>query len=198
MVRLFVISSMQVVNDHMSPTLLPGDYAVAYRLPFGIRIPLSGSKIGKGKPSRGDVVMFPCPGDARSSCVRRVMGLSGDRVEIQGERLILNGEMAEYSSPEEHRSGLLLTESVLGMSHQIAIAGQEANRSFGPVIVGPGHVFLLSDHRDLSKDSRSYGAVPVASLEARISMVWVSWSWPKEARSALPALRWGRVLKAVQ
>ncbi|MEO0334801.1 MAG: signal peptidase I [Pseudomonadota bacterium] len=198
MVRLFVISSLQVPNNHMAPTLLPGDYVVAYRLPFGLKIPIAGTKVGRGRPERGDLVLFPCPANKRKSCVSRVMGVPGDRLEIQGERLILNGEMAEYESPRVHASGLILRERVLGIDHEIAISGQEENSRFGPIIVGPGKAFMLSDHRDLARDSRAYGTVPLTELEARISMVWISWSWPDESSSSMPSLRWGRLFEQVK
>jgi signal peptidase I len=197
-VRLFVFSSVQVSNDHMAPNLLPGDYALAYRLPFGLKVPLLRSKLGQGRPRRGELVLFPCPESSADFCVSRVIGLPGDRVEIRAERLILNGTQAEYSSPRKDRFGLILKEKWDGLNHEVAISGSGKNSKFGPVIVGPGRVFVLSDHRDLAKDSRAYGSVAISNLEARVGFIWVSWHWPNESSSVLPDLRWSRVFKSIQ
>lgn len=196
-VRLFVVSSLQVASDEMAPTLLPGDHVVSYKLPYGIAIPLVDIKIGKGIPRRGDIVTFDCPGNRQGSCASRVIGLPGDRVEIKRERLILNGITANYGSPHKRRSGLVLDERVLGMAHKVTISGIESRASFGPVIVGPERAFLLSDHRDLGLDSREYGTIPFSRIRGRLSFVWLSWEWPDESSSFLPAPRWSRVFKFV-
>lgn len=178
----------------MAPTLLPGDYLLAYKLPFGLKIPGLEVKLGKGQPKRGDLVLFPCPGKKSSKCVRRVIGLPGDRVEVIGERLVLNNQEAEYQPVTAREWGLVFVENLLGHEHQVALSGEESRVSFGPVIVAPGQVFVLSDHRDLSEDSRNWGGVPIADLEARVPLVWLSQAWPTESKpNPSPGLRWERV-----
>ena len=193
-VRLFVISSLQVTNVIMAPTLVPGDFLVAYKLPFGLRLPGFDLKWGKGQPKRGELVMFPCPSDKSESCVRRVVGLPGDRIEVRGERLILNGEMAGYRALGSESWGLVFSENILGHSHRLAISGDENRPRFGPVIVAPGQVFVLSDHRDLSEDSRRWGGVSISEIEARVPLIWMSKAWPTESNpKEATGLRWDRV-----
>lgn len=192
--RLFVVSSLEVTNMIMAPTLVPGDFLVAYKLPFGLRVPGFDYKIGRGNPRRGELVMFPCPSKPSESCVRRVVGLPGDRIEVAGERLIINGETAKYRPLKSKSWGLVFSESLGGRMHKIAISGEENRPRFGPVIVAPGQVFVLSDHRDLSQDSRLWGGVPVSEIEARVTMIWLSQEWPTESNSSRSnGVRWDRV-----
>lgn len=193
-VRYFVLTPYVVPNEIMSPSLVAGDYIMAYRLPYGVRVPLSDWKWGEKMPQRGDLVLFPCPGSESNACVRRVIGLPGDRVEIRGERLILNGEMARYEPVPSASVGFQFKEVHPLFSQEILISGDETQSRFGPAIVAPQSVFVLSDHRGLGPDSRQFGGVPVRKIEARVAFIWLSLSWPAESNAtALPNINWTRV-----
>lgn len=193
-IRHFVLTPYAVPNQIMAPTLESGDYILAYRLPYGLRIPFTEWKWGEKMPQRGDLVLFPCPGQESDACVRRVVALPGDRIEIRGERLILNGEMARYDAKASHQAGFQLEESHSLLSQEIVISGDESQSRFGPVIVGPQSVFVLSDHRGMGPDSRQYGSIPVRQIEARVALVWLSISWPAESNArSFPIINWARV-----
>jgi signal peptidase I len=83
----------------MLPRLYIGDYLFVskwsygysrYSLPFGL-LGFEGRFLG-GLPERGDVVVFRYPGNRNEDLVKRVIGLPGDRIEVRGGVVILNGQ----------------------------------------------------------------------------------------------------------
>ena len=95
-------------------------------------------------PRRGDVVIFRYPFDLSKNFVKRVIGLPGDWVMIREGRLFLNGSPL----PEPYR--------------QLAAHGD-----YGPECVKTGNLFVLGDNRDQSNDSRYWGELPLANVEAK-------------------------------
>ena len=64
---------------------------------------------------------------------------------------------------------------------------------FGPIVVPPGHVFLLGDNRDSSDDSRYWGTVPIERIEGRVFWIWLSVNWQKKIwDNRVPTVRWER------
>lgn len=107
---------------------------------------------------RGDIVVYRAPpGDAVSKRVTRLVGLPGERVEGVGGRVLVDGRpLVEPYLPEEVRT-----------------------REFAAVVVPAGSVFLISDNRDNSLDSRFYGPIARDRIVGRV--VWVNfpaWIFP--------------------
>lgn len=202
-IRSFVLSAYRIPSLIMAPSLVAGDFIFAYKLPFGIIPPFmeDTNRWGGRSPQRGEVVILSCPGVAEKSCIRRVIGLPGDRVELQGKRLILNGQMAQYESASAGFTSIqdlgdynvALNESWGGIHHSILIGPRADRENFGPVVVPPGHLWVLSDYRDMGEDSRDWGPVSTRSLEAKAAFIWLSLGWEEEGRSWFPQVRWSRV-----
>lgn len=186
--RQFIFGSYRISNIMMEPTLNLGDFIVGYRLPYGFNLPFSGRHIGQATPRRGDVLIFRCPSNPEASCVKRVVGLSGDRIELRGQRLLINGSIAKYSkskfpAPEELAAQIdmiALEEKTPWGHHDILVSGAKNAADFGPYIVPPDSFFALGDNRDFSEDSRHWGAVPNSKIEARAMTVWLSIAWNKD------------------
>jgi hypothetical protein len=70
--------------------------------------------------------------------------------------------------------------------HRVEIT-EEASLSFGPVIVLPGQVFVVSDYRSAGVEVSAYRMIPIGAIEARAVAVWLSW----DAEADL--LRWERL-----
>ncbi len=177
---------VMVPTGSMNPTILEGDRVLVDKHVFGLRIPFTLVRLTEGDdPARGDIVVFDSPVNG-TSLVKRVVGVPGDVISLEGERLLINGQPAHYASGEiEHLRGLLasttahnpvvLTESGPLKQHDILLLPDRvALRSFGPVTVPKGMYFVLGDNRDNSADSRYIGFVPRRNIVGRATRVLVS------------------------
>jgi signal peptidase I len=97
LLRTFVVTPFFIPSGSMLPRMMIGDYLFVakwpygfsrYSLPFGIG-GFEGRIMGRD-PERGDVVVFRCP-SASEECVKRVIGLPGDKVRMVGGQVVLNG-----------------------------------------------------------------------------------------------------------
>lgn len=88
--------------------------------------------------SRGDIVVFRYPRDPSKSYIKRVIGVAGDRVRIDGGQVYVNGEALE--------------EDYVPPAYADA-------RSYPETVVPPNSYLVLGDHRSMSNDSRDFGPV---------------------------------------
>ncbi|MFC7848679.1 signal peptidase I, partial [Arthrobacter sp. NPDC057388] len=103
-----------------------------------------------GPVKAGDLVVFTSPEDGNPA-VKRAIAFGGQTVAIEDSVLVVDG----------------VPQAEPGIDHS-RIDGTY----FGPVKVPAGHVFVLGDNRAGSIDSRAYGSVPLASLQATV--LWPS------------------------
>ena len=87
---------------------------------------------------RGDIVVFRYPRDPSKSYIKRVIGMAGDRIRIDGGQVYVNDEP--------------LDEDYVPPAYTDA-------RSYPEITVPEGSYFVLGDHRSMSNDSRDFGPV---------------------------------------
>jgi signal peptidase I len=173
-----------IPSASMHPNLLEGDVVFVNRLAYDLKVPLTDIALSHlGEPQRGDVVTFFSPKD-RTRLIKRVAALPGDRVEIRGDHLIINGRTSDYSvlgNTVEHidqvgdLQALRLQENNASATYSIQVLPQvQARRDFGPVTVPAGNYLMLGDNRDNSADSRYIGFVPRSLLIGRAERILVS------------------------
>jgi signal peptidase I len=165
-----------VPTGSMKPTILEGDRIWVNKLAYDIRLPLTSISLYRhADPQRGDIVVFDSY-LADKRLVKRVIGLPGDVVELRHNRLILNGEPAEYSLQMQTAERLYLSEEIAGNEYQIMLHPQYLSplNSFGPVQVPPNNYLVLGDNRDNSADSRVYGFVAREEMIGQSSKVIIS------------------------
>lgn len=173
-----------IPSGSMRPTLLEGDVVFVNRLAYDLKLPLSDIVLTHlGEPQRGDIVTFSSPVDG-TRLIKRLVAVPGDRVEMQNEVLLINGEAAHYEQaealPEQRDDGstvdaLRLTENIGGVKHRIQLLdGVAARNSFGPLVVPADNYLVLGDNRDNSADSRYIGFVPRNLLIGQARRVLVS------------------------
>lgn len=87
---------------------------------------------------RGDIVVFRYPRDPSKSYIKRVIGMAGDRIRIDGGQVYVNDR-----SLDEDYVPPAYTDS----------------RSYPEMVVPENSYFVLGDHRSMSNDSRDFGPV---------------------------------------
>ncbi len=182
MMRNTLFQSYEVIGNSMLPGLTPGDL-------------LAGSVLTPTRAAltlkRGDVVVLRVAVDgAEQEIVKRVIGLPGDRIGMQGVHPIINGwavpfcEAGAFYSPDGETAivrsdpgGRVAVEFLDGQSYLTFQAAPEA--PFTEYLVKAGEVFVLGDNRNNSRDSRSFEqglprGFPLTDVKAKVTRVLLS------------------------
>ena len=202
-VRTFLFEPFNIPSGSMKPTLLVGDYLFVskfsygfsrWSFPFGI-VPMSGRIFGR-LPDRGDVAVFKKPGE-NTDYIKRIIGLPGDRVQMRGGQLFLNGVLVPqepigtFSDLGEGTVQRLRETLPGGKVHDVLDRFPDGPMDDTPEFLVPdAHIFVMGDNRDNSQDSRDreVGFVPVENLVGRAEIIFWStdgsagllepWLWP--------------------
>jgi len=221
--RIVIFQPFNIPSGSMKPNLLVGDFLIVSKPTFGYsraslvypmtRLPLEG-RIFSGAPKRGDIVVFKNRKDGNKDYIKRVIGLPGDRIDMIGGHLHINGEPVQkdfvgmINGVCDGRPGPTFKETLgNGVSYlvQECAGDQGALDNRGPYLVPDGHFFMMGDNRDQSQDSRvsaQVGYVPLDDIVGRAERLffsvdghkarfWQIWNWPF-------AIRYGRLLDPVE
>ena len=188
-IRSFVFEPFRIPSGSMMPTLLQGDFIFVKKFSYGLRLPVTETKIIEtGEPERGDVVVFRLPQNPSINYIKRVVGLPGDTIVYEDHRLTINGDIIELErSPEATPAEPVYVEHLDGREHEILITNSYSVKD-GVYTVPEGHYFVMGDNRDNSKDSRFIEAIPESHLVGEAVRVWMHMdglSWPRWDRIGL-------------
>lgn len=139
-VRLFLVQPFYVEGASMEPNFFDKEYLIINEISYRFE-----------EPQRGEVVIFKSPSDRRVYFIKRIIGLPGEKVEIQSGQVYINGQKLE----EDY------------------IANFSAD-DLAALALGPDEFFVLGDNRNNSHDSRRFGAVPRKDV---VGKVWFR-GWP--------------------
>jgi len=102
--RSFLFEPFNIPSDSMVPTLETGDYILVNKFQYGVRLPITNTKIiNIGEPQRGDVAVFRYPENPKISYIKRIIGLPGDHLEFNNGQLTINGKNVEQVPAEFSR-----------------------------------------------------------------------------------------------
>jgi signal peptidase I len=192
-VRSFVFEPFRIPSGSMMPTLLEGDFIFVKKYAYGLRLPVTETKvIETGEPQRGDVVVFRLPSDPSVNYIKRVVGLPGDTIVYERHRLTINGEQVDLQRSDDNSWGApVYVEDLDGRVHDILVMSPEYSTRDNTYRVPEGHYWVMGDNRDRSKDSRFIGAIPEEYLVGEAVRIWmhfVPWNMPD----------WGRIGTKIQ
>jgi signal peptidase I len=208
--RTFAFQQFHIPSGSMKPTLLVGDVLAVAKYPYGysrfslpFSLPLFSGRI---EPSRGDVAVFRLPRNDSEDLIKRIIGLPGDRVQMIGGALHLNGEPVKRERLEDIVDTDELPGSAAlvkrwretlpnGVSYITLDLFDDGDADDTEVfIVPPRHYFMMGDNRDGSTDSRfsEVGYVPFENIVGRAKIIyfsigdgvpaWQIWNWPAALR----------------
>jgi signal peptidase I len=179
---LFSLRLFTIPAASMAPMLVPGNSVIVSRAYYGIsrytfdsvELPINGRLPGI-PVKRGDVVAFRQPLDHGTFFIKRVVGLPGDRIQIIGGVLNVNGQPVKQERIEDGVSALPICNTAPVHQYRETLSGGpsyviqktsetcpdarlDALENTEMLLVPPAHYFMLGDNRDNSVDSR----LPVA------------------------------------
>jgi len=202
----FIVQAVKVPTGSMQNTITIGDHLLVNKFIFapGESLPF----LPQREIRRGDIIVFKYPGnpydpkrddrpDNRpilTNYVKRVIGLPGDRIRIQGNNVIVNGQVI----PEHH-----ITAKDHNRKDPLEIVDNPARKPGelydvyykpGPedddqeydafqgkeeIVVPAASYFVMGDNRNNSEDSRYWGFVPRDLVIGRAMFVY--WSYDESA-----------------
>ena len=197
--RSFLFEPFKIPSGSMVPTLVVGDLILVNKFQYGIRMPVTGTKlIANKEPQRGDVMVFHYPVDPRIDYIKRVVGVPGDEVVYTNQSLTINGQkvpvqsQGEYYDDDSLRYAPKYSEQLGAVPHGILVDTKRPSiyRPMESFVnfrdncrytaegvsckVPAGHYFMMGDNRDNSQDSRFWGFVPDENIVGRAFVVWMN------------------------
>ena len=138
-IRYFIFQPFVIKGNSMEPNFHQGDYLIVDEISYRFK-----------EPQRGDVVVFRYPQDTSQRFIKRIIGLPGETVSIEGGKITI-GEGIE---------GRILDESTYlprqNYFDNVSLSLKE------------DEYFVLGDNRFASFDSRKWGSLPRDYIVGRV------------------------------
>jgi signal peptidase I len=176
----FVVQPYRIPSGSMESTLLIGDFLLVNKIVFANPGPWK-HLLGYEPVRRDDIVVFHYPVDHSLHLVKRVIGISGDRVHLHHDMVFVNGRpqkepFAVYipSYPSIFRDEFptpTYTDAGVGTAWWTEMK-QDVHD--GELVIPPGEYFVLGDNRNDSLDSRYWGFVPRQNIVGEPLLVYFS------------------------
>ena len=174
----YVIQAFKIPTGSMESNLLIGDHLLVNKFAYGLGSGFLHSILPYKEPKRGDVIVFKYPNSPEVAYVKRLMGMPGDRLEMKGRTLYINGKPLQENYTQYIDPGSI-------------------NEHYGPYDVPQGHYFAMGDNRDNSQDSRYWGFLPIQNIKGRALMIYWSFDGDDGSLNVVTHTRWARLLHQI-
>lgn len=189
-VRWTTIQPFRIPSGAMQPTLNVGDYIFVSKSSYGYSrfsfapfeglVPENPQRWRAHQPERGDIAVFRPTPEPDRDFIKRIVGLPGDRIQMIGGVLHINGTpvVREPAGERQVEGGEIVPvyrETLPnGVSYLTAERGDTELDNTREFVVPAGSYFMMGDDRDNSADSRVptiVGFVPFENLVGRLEHV---------------------------
>jgi signal peptidase I len=151
---VFIYQPVKVEGTSMTPTLQNDERIFINKFTY---------RFGLASIARGDTVVFWYPQDPSKSYIKRVIGVPGDRIRVEGGEVYVNGR--------------LLQEEYVPPINRDSVSWKDGEEQTVPT----EKYFVMGDHRNSSSDSRTWGYVPRENIYGRAVFAY----WPLDKMGAL-------------
>lgn len=138
-IRMFIAQPFIVSGASMDDTFHSGEYLIVDQVSYYF-----------DQPERGEVVVFKYPRDPSKFFIKRVVGVPGDTINIEGNTVTITNE--------SHPEGFILDEPYIKSMRP----GATVNET-----LGEHEYFVMGDNRDQSSDSRTWGVLQESFIVGR-------------------------------
>lgn len=163
-VRAHQVEAFRVPSASMEPTIQPHDFIFVDK-----RYNCPGCK---GAVRRGDIAVFTYPNNRTLYYIKRIIGLPGDHIRIQGESVWVNGKPLTVAHRDAPGGTSVIERSG---NRQWLVRWSHPEVGVLDLVVPQGRVFFLGDNRSHTVDSRLIGTVSLRDVVGKARQVWFSW-----------------------
>lgn len=160
-IRYFLFAPFIVDGPSMETNFYTGERLIVNKVIYDFR-----------QPKHGEVIVFHVPQEGRDF-IKRVIGVPGDKVKLEGDNLYINGKKVDEPYLKQSIDAAKAKGEVFNNS------GPDRNfpnENFTTDIVPPNSVLAFGDNRRNSKDSRMIGFVPISQIVGRADVIF----WPMD------------------
>ena len=178
-----------IPTGSMQDTLLIGDHLLVDKLAYAPAGPISKYLLPYKNPKHRDIIVFRYPPEISQTLVKRLMGMPGDRLKIDGGVVYRNGVRLNepyvyHKYAYDPRADNFPTPCCRPVREELAQEEQrkmlDENVVAGEVVVPAGLYFAMGDNRDNSSDSRFWGFVPRENIIGKPFLIYWSYRAPTE------------------
>jgi len=182
----FVVQAFEIPSGSMEDTLLIGDHVFVDRLTPAPAAAYVGPLMPYRPVHRGEVIVFLHPKEPGMYVVKRIMGVPGDHIHLEGGKLFVNGQPQNepYLNPDHgvydsYRDDFPKYPAAgvpnVYSEWPIVLSTQIQN---GELVVPKDSYFGMGDNRSNSLDSRYWGFIPKENIIGRPLFIYWSFETP--------------------